>query len=90
MTVENFLTSSDKVASLLKVRDLLSKDIYTNLLMVGVDPDTFDYETVFTSELLNTPEVNGPQSEHLAKASILRSMEKLNFVLSKLEELNNA
>jgi hypothetical protein len=90
MTVENFLTSSDKIASLLKVRELLSKEIYASLLIIGVDPDTFDYDTIFTSELLNTPEVNGLQIEHLAKISILRSMEKLNLVVAKLEEITNA
>jgi hypothetical protein len=90
MTVDNFLTSSDKVASLLKVRELLSKEIYASLLIIGIDPDIFDYETVFTSELINTPKIDGSQSEHLAKASILRNMEKLNLVLAKLEELDNA
>lgn len=90
MAVENFLTSSDKVASLLKVRELLSKEIYSSLLMIGIDPDTFDYETVFTSELINTHEVNGLQVEHLAKYSIIKSMEKLNLVVAKLEEIENA
>lgn len=90
MTVENFLTSSDKVASLLKVREVLSKEIYTSLLMIGIDPDSFDYGTVFTSEAINTSEVNGPHTEHLAKASILRNMNKLNLVVAKLEELQNA
>lgn len=45
MPLEDFINAEDKVASLEALRNRTFNEIYTLCIRLGVDVDTFDYET---------------------------------------------
>jgi hypothetical protein len=90
MNISNFLTIQDRAEALNKIKELLIKDLYMNLLVVGVDPDSFDYTNEQQVNEATATFENIPRHEHLAKMSVARNVDKLKVVINKIEELENA
>lgn len=85
MGIEQFLTNSDKVASLNKVKELLAFEIYSLLLRIGIDPEGFDYATYQRPEI--TVDNDSIAMQLLALEKHINSFIS---VIKKLEVLENA
>ena len=83
MGLEQFLTTSDKIASLEKLTSLLAADIYFSCLKYGIEPDGFDYAAFEAPS--DGPDVFSP---HLRDLEI--KCKSLAAAEQKLAELNNA
>jgi hypothetical protein len=80
------MTQEEKIELLQKTKMLIEKEIYTNLIFLGIDPDSFVIEG-FNAEnfRLSAPDYSTP-TEHLAYFAISRFVPRLNEINLKLNE----
>lgn len=79
MGLEQFLTAEDRLASLQALRGRTFSELYGLCVRVGIDPDTFDYETWTLPE---EDDLNRPY--HAALRAVARMCETLQIIDSKI------
>lgn len=81
MGIENFLTDAEKIETLNKIKSLLSVEIYSMCIKLGIDPDDFEYGSYSAA--------NATASQ-MTQSTLLEShCQKLSIVVQKLESIEN-
>jgi hypothetical protein len=81
MGINQFLTDAEKIEALIKIKSVLSVEIYSMCVKLGIEPDDFDHASYSA--------VNAPMHQ-MTQFTILEShCKKLSTVVRKLESLNN-
>jgi len=83
-------TNTEKIAFLNNVVVSLHKSLYSSCLILGIDTETVDLSNFDAIEFASSYPENLPQSQWMARNTIIRDVEKLNIVNKKLDELKNA
>lgn len=82
MGINNFLTNAEKIETLNRLKSVLSSEIYSMCVKLGIEPDTFEYASYSAT--------NAPPSQ-MTQFTLLEShCQKLSTVVQKLEGLENA
>jgi hypothetical protein len=79
MGLEDFLTAEDKLASLEALRVRTFSELYTACIRVGIDPDSFEYDSWTLPE-------HSSENNHIYQGlmTIARMCESLKIIDSKL------
>jgi hypothetical protein len=85
-----FNTNTEKIAFLNNVVVALHKSLHYCCLILGIDIETVDLLNFDAIEFASSYPENLPQSQWMARNTIIRDMEKLKIVNKKLDELKNA
>jgi hypothetical protein len=85
-----FHTDTEKIEFLNNVVIALHKSIYSSCLISGIDIETVDLSNFDAIEFASSYPENLPQSQWMARNTIIRDVEKLKIVNKKLDELKNA
>ncbi len=84
MSLGEFLTTEEKIASLQSIKKSLSMAIYSLCVQLGIDSESFDYSTYVHP---NGDSVTGVVNPKLVELE--RHSKNLITVMNKLEELKN-
>jgi hypothetical protein len=81
MGIGQFLTNAEKIETLNTIKSVLSVEIYSMCVKLGIEPDDFDYSSYSAT--------NAPASQ-LTQFNLLEfHCQKLIAVIEKLESLEN-
>jgi hypothetical protein len=82
MGIDQFLTDVEKIETLNRLKSVLSVEIYSMCVKLGIDPDNFEYVSYSAT--------NAPASQ-MTQFTLLEShCQKLSTVVQKLESIENA
>lgn len=81
MGIDQFLTDDEKVEELNRIKSILSVEIYSMCVRLGIEPDNFDYSSYSA--------INAPASQ-MTQFTLLEShCKKLSTIMQKLESIEN-
>ena len=82
MGIDQFLTDAEKIEALIKIKTVLSIEIYSMCVKLGIEPDDFDHSS-YNAE-------NSPKSQMTQFALLESHCKKLSAVVKKIESIENA
>jgi hypothetical protein len=83
------MNSEDQLAALERTKNLIEKELYTQLMFLGIDPDSFSTDGFDSHDFLASAPENSSTLEWIAYQVIARLVPRLKTVESQILEISN-
>jgi|688.fasta_scaffold538894_2 hypothetical protein len=83
------MNTEDQLAALERTKNLIEKELYTQLMFLGIDPDSFSTDEFDSNAFLASAPENPTNFEWLAYLAIARFVPRLKTAESQILEISN-
>jgi hypothetical protein len=83
------MNSEDQLSALGRTKNLIEKELYTQLMFLGIDPDSFSTDGFDSHDFLASAPENSSTLEWIAYQVIARFVPRLKTVESQILEISN-
>ena len=83
------MTTEDQLAALERTKTLIERELYTQLMFLGIDPDAFSTDGFDSTSFLSSAPDNPTNLEWLAYLAIDRFVPRLKNVETQIMEISN-
>lgn len=79
------MTEEELISALERTKMLIEKEIYTQMTIVGIDPEAFDFDSFENDAFIASAPENLTPTEWIAYTSTARLITRLKDVQNKIE-----
>jgi hypothetical protein len=83
------MNTEDQLSALERTKNLIEKELYTQLMFLGIDPDSFSTDGFDSHDFLASAPDNPTNLEWIAYLAIARFVPRLKTVESQILEISN-
>jgi hypothetical protein len=83
------MNTEDQLSALERTKNLIEKELYTQLMFLGIDPDSFSTNGFDSHDFLASAPENPTTLEWIAYQAIARFVPRLKTVESQILEISN-
>ena len=86
---KEIMNTEDQLSALERTKNLIQKELYTQLMFLGIDPDSFPTDEFDSNQFLASAPENVTNLEWIAYHAIARFVPRLKTVESQILEISN-